>query len=1093
MKKIVSTFIKYPFYANLIVFFLLVAGFIGLFNLKKSFFPERTTKDITITIRYPGASPKEMEEGLTDRIEEAVRGIVGIKEITSTSSENFALVRVTTTGEYDLDNTLLEIKNAVDGISSFPADAERPIVNKQRTSSRAMFLGLSGDVDLLTLKKYANRIEKELLASRVVSQVRVAGLPPIEISVEVTEETLLRYNLTFDEISRAITRNNRDISAGMIKSLDQEMLIRSRARSVNPDVIGNIILRAGEQGAFLRIRDIANVKMKFSDVANKSFLNGKRVVGFGIEKLVEEDLEEISQYIHNYVEEFNSKNQGVVLDITFDFLPMLYSRLDLMYKNGGIGLVLVIICLGLFLSTRLSFWVAWGIPASFLAMFIVAYYANVTINMISLFGMILVVGILVDDGIVIAENIYTHFEKGKSPARAAVDGTMEVLPAVTTSVATTIVAFMPMLYLTGRMQMLYEMAFVVIVSLAFSLFEAFFVLPAHVGSPFVLRPTKDTEIGTPEKGISGGKSDAGEKTAASEHDKGVGLFKKIKDKSHFLKKIRIFLDKKIKYMRHQLYGRLLKLIIRWKWVVCTIPAAIFIITIGLFSGGLIHSTFFPPIQFDFFNINVAFKPGAGEKQTLTYLQSFDEAVWKMNEGLKKELDDPDDVIDYTRITLGNAFNGQETGSHTGQIFVILKDMEGCPLSSYDVINRIRKRIGKVLAAEKFSIGGVQRFGKPVSLSLLSEDFEELNGAKAMLKKSLNEFSSLSDVTDNNAPGMQEVLLTLKPKAYFLGMDLNDITRQVRQGFFGGQAQRLQLGKDEVRVWVRYPKSGRKSLGQLETTKIKTPKGEFPLTQLAAYSIKRGPVSIKHYNGAKEIRVEADLVDPYTPVPPILEHVKQNIIPQIKAKYPGISVMHQGQQRQTDETVTDMKYKFLMALAGILLLLMIHFKSFFQPMIVLAMIPLAWLASTWGHGLEGVPVCIFSAFGMVALSGVVINDAVVFLSKYNNNLLEGMEVEAAAYDAGIARFRAILLTSITTVAGLYPIVLEQSFQAQFLKPMAVTLAYGVLFGTFFILVFFPVFILILNDIKVWFKWLLTGKKPAQRDVEVAVINSRKKMD
>ncbi len=1054
MKKIISTFIKYPFYAKLVVLFLIVAGGFSFLGMRKSFFPERSSTDIFVTVRYPGASPKEMEEGITTRIEEAVRGLVGIKETNSTSRENVATVQVTITGEYDLDDTLMEVKNQVDGISSFPVDAERPIVFKQRAVTWAGFLGLSGDVDLLTLKNYANRIENELLASGVVSQVQVTGLPPLEISVEVTEENLLRYNLTFDEISRAIARNNRDISAGMIKSDEEEVLIRSRARTVNPNVIGEIVLRANEDGSYLRIRDVGIVKTKFADISIKSLLNRKQSVGFIINKLSEEDLEEISKYIHNYVKEFNAKNQGVQLDITFDFLPLLHSRLDLMYRNGGIGLFLVILCLGLFLSTRLSLWVAWGIPASFLAMFIVASPAGVTINMISLFGMILVVGILVDDGIVIAENIYTHFEKGKNPKRAAIDGTMEVLPAVVTSVTTTIVAFSPLLFLRGRMEMMYEVAFVVIFSLGFSLLEAFFVLPAHVGSPHILR--------------SRGRV----KRAA---------------------RIRNFLDKAVAYMRYKLYGRLLKKIIQWKWIVVFIPTAIFLITIGLFAGGFIKATFFPPVEFDFFFVNVAFKPGSGEKQTLEYLARFEETIWAVNKELKEEFDDPDDYVMYTAVTLGQAFDRQEAGAHTGSIRVILRNMEGSPIPGSGIRKRVRKKIGDVIEAEKFSIGGRHRFGKPISISLLGANLEELNGAKRMLMEGMKEIDTIGDITESNALGSREVRLKLKPKAYFLGLDHATISSQVRQGFFGGQAQRLQSGKDELRVWVRYPKTGRMNIGQLETMKIKTPKGEFPLTELATYRIQRGPVAIKRYNSSREVRVDAELVDHYTPVPPILENIGETIIPKIKAKYPGVRVLFQGQRRESGEAMRDMFKYFGPAIGLIVLLLMIHFKSFSQPVIILMMIPLAWVGASWGHGFESIPVSILSAWGMVALSGVIINDAVVFLSKYNSNLVEGMPVKEALYEAGTARFRPILLTSITTVAGLYPIVMEGSFQAQFLKPMAVALAYGVLFGTFFILVFFPALILVLSDIKIWLKWLWTGMKPAREDVEVAVIHNKVTLD
>lgn len=430
MKKIISTFVKYPFYANLIVAFLLIAGGISMANMKKSFFPERKSRMLSVRVAYPGASPKEMEEGITTRIEEAIRGIVGIKEINSTSSENSAVVSIETTGEYDLDETLQEVKNSVDGISAFPTGAERPIVYKMRSTTPAMRLGLSGNVDLITLKQIAQDIEDDFYRSGIMSQISLSGYPSLEISVEATEEDLLRYNLTFDQISRAISLNNSDISAGQVKSDEEDILIRSRARSVDPNDIGNIILRANADGSYLRIRDIATVKMKFADVSSGTWMNATPSVSISVQKLPEEDLDAISKYVNTYVNDFNASHETVKLYVTFDFLEILKSRLHLLYKNGGVGLFLVILTLGMFLNTRLSFWVAWGIPASFLAMFIVAIFSGITINMISLFGMILVIGILVDDGIVIAENIFTHFEQGKSPKQAAIDGTMEVLPAL---------------------------------------------------------------------------------------------------------------------------------------------------------------------------------------------------------------------------------------------------------------------------------------------------------------------------------------------------------------------------------------------------------------------------------------------------------------------------------------------------------------------------------------------------------------------------------------------------------------------------------------------------------------------------------------
>jgi len=1051
MRKLVSVFIRFPFYANIIIVFLLIGGVFSLLNMKKSFFPEFESKVITISIFYPGASPKEMEEGLTARIEESIRSIVGIKETNSTSSENFAIVTITTTGEYDIDETLTEVKNAVDAISSFPADAEKPVIFKRRSISQAMYLGLSGDVDLITLKNLASEIEDDFLNSGVISQLSINGYPDLEISVEITEDNLLRYKLTFDEISRSIAANNRDISAGMIKSDEEEVLIRSRSRSVDPDEIGDIILRANDDGSYLRIRDVASVKMQFADVSRSLYLNGKRNVSFAVNKLPEEDLDAIAKFCNDYVEEFNETHQGVKLTITYDFLVTLKGRLNLLYKNGGIGLLLVLISLGLFLSFRLSFWVAWGIPASFLGMFVIASAYGITINMISLFGMILVIGILVDDGIVIAENIFTHFEKGKSPRLAALDGTMEVLPAVMTSVITTIIAFSPLFFISGRMEFMFEMAFVVVFSLLISLFEAFFVLPAHVGNKFVLRRKHKVNTGT---------------------------------------RIRNFLERILNYFKNKVYSATLKFMIKWRWVAVAFPIGLLIITAGLFGGGLIKSTFFPSIPFDQFNVDISFKAGSGEMITLEHLKRIEDLIWEVDEELKEELNDTNSYVNFTFVSTGSAFNGQESGAHAGNIFVLLRDLEGAGVSSYEIVKKVRDKIGEFPEAEKFTIAGRHTFGTPVSVSLLGKDLDELGEAKLLLMKEMRTIEVLNNINDNNSAGKREINLELKPKAYFLGLDNASIASQVRQGFFGGQAQRLQKGKDEIRVWVRYPKHDRVNIGQLESMKIKTAFGEYPLSELAAYTIERGPVDIKRFNGAREVRINADLDDPFEPVPPIIEKIRTEIIPQILVKYPGIKVEYQGQQRDSDEAMGEIKKLFSLAFALMLLVIMIHFKSATQALIIIMMIPLAWMGATWGHGIEGVPVSMLSTWGMVALSGVIINDAVVFLQKYNTNLLEGQKVTEAAYNAGIARFRAIVLTTLTTVVGLYPIIMEQSFQAQFLRPMAIALAYGVMFGTAFILILFPVLILVLNDIKVYLTWMWTGQRPVNETVENAIKNSKR---
>ncbi len=1054
MRKIVEVFVKFPFYANLILIIFIIIGGLSLKSMKKSFFPERQSHILRVRVYYPGASPVEMEEGVTSRIEEAVRAIPGIYEINSVSSENSTSVTIEIEPKYDIDEALIEVKNAVDGISSLPSAAERPIVSKSRTTSPAANLLVTGDVDLLTLKSYAQQVEEDFLASGLMSQVSISGYPDLEISVEASEEEVLRYGFTFDDLQNAISQNNQDVSGGQLRSEDEELLIRLRSRSADPDKIGNIILRANTDGGVIRIRDIASVKIKFSEIPNKALENGNPLIRVSVRKLITEDLDDIDTYIRDYIKKFNNSNHGVKLIYSRSFLELLHSRLDLLYKNGGQGLLLVILILSLMLSMRLSLWVAWGIPASFLGMFIIVNAMGVTINMISLFGMILVVGILVDDGIVIGENIFQHFEKGKSPKRAAVDGVMEVIPAVVASVTTTIVAFSPLIFITGRMEFMYEMALIVIFSLSVSLFEAFLVLPAHIGNKYVLN-----------------------KKALHADPKG-------------LKK---YTEGFFKWLREYAYDRVIKLIVEWRYIVIGIPLAMTLITVGLIKGQQIKMTFFPRMEFDSFNINIAFTPGAGEKQTMDYLERFDSIVWVVNEELMQEYKDTIPIIENSILYLGSAFDGAESGAHAGNVYVSPRNSEETGISSYYIIEKVRKKIGQVREAKKFTIGARGRFGDPISIGLLSRNIEELENGRDFLMEKLKEYPQLKDIVTNNALGKQEISLKLKPQAYMMGLNESSIARQVRQAFYGGQAQRLQVGRDELRIWVRYPPEGRQRIGQLEDMKIITSQGEFPLTELVDYELKRGPVNINRFNGKREIRVNAELVDPDASVTDINAAIFKDVIPQLKINYPGISVESQGQQKESKRNMKDLMFLFPLAFLTIVFILMINFKSFEQPVIIIFMIPISILGAIWGHGIHGKPLSILSLWGVVALTGVIINDAVVFLAKYNSFIEEGYKVKSAIVEAGKSRLRPIILTTLTTSFGLYPLILEKSFQAQFLIPMAISLVYGVAFGTLFILLFFPALIMILNDIRLFVREKWHGRKFEREQVEIAWINSQQKID
>ncbi|MBL4862720.1 MAG: efflux RND transporter permease subunit, partial [Crocinitomicaceae bacterium] len=701
MRKLVTFFVKYPIWANALIFTILTFGFISYSNvLKKSFFPSVASSSLSISVALPGASPEEMEEGVTLKIEEVIKGIEGIKEVTSTSSENSTSVRVTLFKDYDIDEALTEVKNAIDRISSFPVSAEKPVIFKNRSRSTAMWMGLIGDVGTRTLKVYAEKIEDDLLNSGLISQIDISGYPSLEISIEVPEATLLKYNLTFDQVANAVRFNNRDISAGTIKTKKEEIIIRSRSKKKTADKIGNIILRANNDGTKLYLRDIATIKEQFADVPSQVTINGEPAVNLQVQKLPEEDLEKISVFCNKYVEEFNKTHEGVELKITFDFMSLLTQRLDMLINNGMLGLGLVLLALTFFMSTRLAFWVAAGIPIAFAGMFAIGAMMGITINMISLFGMILVVGILVDDGIVIAENIYSHLERGESPLTASVEGTMEVLPAVFTSVCTTMLAFSVLFFLEG-FEFLRDMGIVVVLCLAISLIEAFFILPAHLAHRKLAK--------------TGAKSNV------------------IREKFNSL----------IDYVRFDLYGTALRHILGFRYIYIFAPFVFAVLVVGAVQGGFIKTVFFPSIPFDQFQVDIAFKAGTRETVVNKYLERFEEAIWVVNDELKEEFkeQDPsgDDFIGFTFAGVGGTSDGSERGRHAGNITVMMKNMDDRKfISSFDIANRVRKKIGAVPEAEKFQVAGRNRFGKPVSISLLSEDPKALFAAKEMLKSALNE-------------------------------------------------------------------------------------------------------------------------------------------------------------------------------------------------------------------------------------------------------------------------------------------------------------------------------------------------------------------
>lgn len=1032
MRKLVQFFIKKPIWANAAIVITVLFGGYNVMTMNRSFFPELNPQTVIVSVMYPGASPEEMEEGVTIKIEQALRGIDGIEKMNSTSSENMATLTIKGYENADMDEVYKDVENAVNSINSFPQGAENPIIRKLKSnpmSERVATLGLKGSKDLWLLKKQGEKIENDLYASGLISIIDLNGFPEPEIVVNVRENDLLKYGLLIDEISAAIQRNNQDLTGGILRNGEEELVIRSRERSTDPREIEKIVLRTNISGQKITIGDVADVTFDFAEGSSEVFAKGMPAITIDIKKTPDQDLAAITDFVKDYVKEYNAdETQSTELVIEYEFAASLQDRINLLTNNGIMGLILVLIMLGLFLSTRLSLWVAFGIPFSFLGMFIIANAIGLTVNMISLFGMILVVGILVDDGIVIAENIYAHFERGKSPFKAALDGTMEVMSSVFTSVLTTMAAFSILLFV-DNMEMMREMPIVVILALGFSLIEAFIILPVHLASKKVLSQSK------------------------------TGTFRH---------KIRSRIFRATEYLREKIFYDILLVVMKRYRAYVLLPL-IFTIFIILFSTkGMINYTFFPEIKPDRITLEIAFEQGTGKDITKEWLNKAEIMVIEANQELAAATGDTL-LSDYS-ILLGASQSIGEAGFHTGAITMII-DGEGKKTPVDSLMSRINKKIETIentaLATNVFLGSGFQTFGKDIEFSISGNDDNQIHLATEKFKDYIAELPIVSNVKDNEPLGRKEINLQMKPEADFYGLGIFEVTKQVRQGVFGQEAQRVIVGTDEVKIWVRYDREDRQDQYDLNNMRIKSADGkQIPLTELATYNIQRGPVSLKRRDGRREIVVDAKVDDP-TKVGDINGRIVDEVIPKLTAEYPDIEVVQRGQGERSTKALASMQINVTILFIIMVIIMSLNFESVWQGLLILLVIPAGVAGGILGHSIVGLPVSILSAFGMIALIGILINDSIVFLDTYNRNLLNGMNTWDAVSDAAKSRFRPILLTSVTTVAGLLPLILETSFQAQFLIPMAVAIAFGLIFGTVFILFFFPAIILVHNDMRrVW---------------------------
>ena len=1047
MKNIIAYFIKFPVAVNVALFAIFIFGIGGLSRMNFSLYPQFPNTTITVNIAYPGASPTEMEEGIVLKIEDNLKGIVGIERVVSKSSENSALITIETYEEYDINDMLQEVKNAVDRVPSFPTAMEPPIISKRERLNEVISLALSGDnIPLQTLKKISYQVEDDIRNMEGISQVEITGFPKEEIEIAVRENDLRSKNLTFSEVSAAVAKANILTTGGNIKTKEENYLIRATNRAYYADELDYIVIRADQNGNIVRLKDVATIRDKWSENPDRIYFNGQPAVQVRVQTTNDEEYLGASNMMRAYAKKFNDQRDKIQLNITNDRSVDLRDRTRILSENGLFGIVLVLILLSVFLKPSLAFWVAFGLPVSFLGMFILVP-GFITLNFMSLFGMIVVIGILVDDGIVIGENIYAHYEMGKSPTRAAIDGTLEVSTAIIAAILTTVVAFSAFFFLEGRFgDFYYEVAVVVVVTLLFSLIEALVFLPAHIAHSSAMK----------------------------------------KDGQHFL--LNRWADKGINWVRDKLYSPVLHFFLTYRIFAFCIPLALLIMTFGAIGGGVIGISFFPPFSSDRVSVTLAMPEGTSEDITVAVMEKIEQAAEQVNEDFKEKQTGGKSVIQNMIRRIG-------PGISNATLTLNLLPGEQRDFNASIIANAVEDATGPIYGVETLTFGSNRNFGgQPVSISLTGSDIKELKGAKNALKEVFQDNPRLKDITDNDPAGIKEIELELKENAYLLGLNLNDVMAQVRAGFFGQAVQRFQRGRDEIRVWVRYDRSERASIKNLDDMWIVTNTRErVPLSEIAEYSIERGEVSINHLNGIREIKVESDLKNADDSSVEIMADIRNSIMPEILARYPSVSPLYEGQSRETAKIGRSFKSILPIVFFLMYAIIAFSFRSYSQPLLLFLLIPFSLVGVAWGHWMHGYPISMLSTLGVIALIGILVNDGLVLVSKFNVFLKQGLPFKEALYEAGRSRFRAIFLTSVTTVAGLMPLIFETARSAKFLIPMAITIAYGIAYATFLTLFLLPLLLYLSNSIKRNRIWLFTGKRPARRDIERAVIEQKQEAE
>lgn len=1038
MKSLIAWFVHNPVATNLLMMIMIAGGLLALPQIHQEEFPTLDVDAVQINVSYLGAAPTEVENAVCVRIEEAIEGTEGIDSISSTAAEGLCAVTAELVVGVDKTKAANDIKSKVDAIDSFPVETEQAITTEITLIATVLQIAISGPADERTLKVIGQRVRDDIAALPGVSQVELQFARPYEISVEVSEQTLRRHGLTLAEIGHAIEKSSLDIPGGSLKTGSGEILLRTKGQAYSGQDFEDIVVLTRTDGTSVTLGEIATVVDGFEDTDLQARLDGNPAVALKVSRVGEEDIMLISRQVKAYLEEVQLKlPEGIALTIWQDESQDMVDRLNVLAKNARSGLILVLLILTLFLRFRLAMWVAAGIPVALLGTVSLFPVVGISISTVSVMAFILVLGILVDDAIVVGERVYSHEQKGKSRVNAAIDGTSEVSLPVIFGVLTTMATFIPVISIPGPMGGFYDpLGYAVMLALAFSVVESQLILPMH------LAHRKEEESAGSNRYMNG--------------------WLRLQER----------ISGSMEYLATDVYQPAVRAALQWRYLTVMGGVVILAITLALFVGGRVQFQFFPAVEGNHLYAKLTMPEGTPVERTAQAVEQLEAAA----EVLRKELDadletDAASKISHvfssigSFIPKGSIMTTASAQSNLAEIGIELNlpaDYSGTPTREF--ANRWRELTGGI--PDAIELGFTSEafgFGKALSFELYGKDFDELREAAAELRIALQTYPGVVDASDSFRAGKQEVQLNLLPEARNLGLTMQDLGQQVRQAFYGYEAQRVQRGTDDIRVMVRYPADERGSLGDLEAMRIRTAEGiEVPFSSVAKASLGRGYTSIRRVDGKRVVTVEADVDRSVNTPEAIINAVTSTELIDIMSRYPGVTYGLAGEAEERTSSLSSLVGTAALALLVIYALLAIPLKSYLQPLVIMSVIPFGAVGAILGHFFLGKDLVFFSLLGIIALAGVVVNSSLVLVDYINKRRQEGNSVHDAVSSAGTARFRPIVLTSITTFVGLTPIMMDNTTSTSIFVPMAISLAFGVLFGTLITLFLVPCLYTILED-------------------------------